>query len=96
MVQDEKIPSSVTNWTTEQNGIFIYFGLDESIDQCLTKYKSEQQKRCVTDAIARPDGSRQQFFMHVEMALRDISIAIRLSSKGQKKNSRLDASLSAT
>lgn len=34
MVQDEKIPRSVTNFgiITEQNGIFIY-------DECLVKYK---------------------------------------------------------
>ena len=96
MVQDEKIPSSVTNWnygTTEQNGIFIYFGLDGSIDQCLTKYKFDQQKHCV---MMLPNGSRQQFFMHVEMAASEISIAVKRSSRGQKKNSRLDASLSAT
>jgi hypothetical protein len=48
------------------------------------------------DTIALANGSRQQFFMHVEMAMREISIAIKLSSKGQKKNSRLDTSLSAT
>jgi hypothetical protein len=73
MIQDEKIPCSVTDWnhrTTEQNGIFIYFGLDESIDQCITKYKFDQQKRCV---MMLPNGSRQQFFMHVEMPMREIS-----------------------
>jgi hypothetical protein len=96
MVQNEKIPRSVTNWndgSTEQNGIFVYFGLDECIDQCLTKYKFDQQNRC---AMMLPNGSRQQFFMHVEVAMREISIAVKRSGKAQKKNSRLDASLSAT
>jgi len=70
MVRNENIPCGVTNWnhgTTEQDGIFIYFGLGGSIDRCLTKYGNDVQKRRVMMML--PNGSRQQFFMHVEMGL---------------------------
>jgi hypothetical protein len=64
------------------------------VDQCLAKYKFDQQK--TMRYMILPNGSGQQFFMHVEMAImREISINIDERAK-KKVNSRLDASLSAT
>lgn len=76
-VRNENIPCGVTDWnygTTEQDGICIYFGLNESIDQCLTKYKIDMQKRRVMMML--PNGGRQQFFMHVEMATRENQLKV--------------------
>ena len=58
----------------------FYFGFDEPIEQRSREIQIDEQKRCVT---ILPNRSRQQFFVHVEMA-NEGNQHRRPSTKGQK------------